>query len=643
MANTKNFIAKNGYSTGDGYDMPTVRPSLLLDFANSKTLDPRITFTRGSTATYWDGHTTTKAEENLVVSDASAGSDVPSMVNARLWVGGGTGTEITAPDGSSDVRKWGADTSNGEHTSYLLYSSVGALPSSPDNKNYTWSAYFKRGSGYDYGTIRMYNMSASGAQIIQVFDLVNGTLSTLTDANGDLVTATITDGGNGWYRCSITFPYKVTGGSLQVGFAPNNSSGITYTGDGTSYGYHWGFQMEQRDAPTAYTATASGGPAIVKYQPTLQTAASGEARFDHDPVTGESKGLLIEESRTNLILHSGSVLTSPWAADYLRTFADYSIAPDGTQTAALVTSNSTTNRHRIKQGFSVSSGSVYTLSIYAKSFSGGTLYINAGSLLSATGGFELSGDGSIPFSGASNVDEGIEYVGNGWYHCYITGTAQTTSGTIFFQVNDAGTYTDVSWGNGDNYTGLLLWGGQCELGAFPTSYIPTSGSTVTRSTDSAVVEGTAFTDAWSDDEVTVYASGTANTNRASNTNLLTITATESNVNNRAGWSFRTGTGSDEMLIDNFYAYGSAVSDYADDAYPYAKVAYRFKNSDFAWAVNYPDNPLFTDSVTTGYGPAKNKLYIGATYNGGAKSTTVEKIAFYPVGLSNATLQAMTEE
>ena len=30
-------------------------------------------------------------------------------------------------------------------------------------------------------------------------------------------------------------------------------------------------------------------------------AAPNEARFDHDPVTGECKGLLIEESRTNLL------------------------------------------------------------------------------------------------------------------------------------------------------------------------------------------------------------------------------------------------------------------------------------------------------------------------------------------------------
>jgi len=44
----------------------SIRPSLNLDFANSKALDPRITFSRTSNATYYDGYTTVKAEENLV-------------------------------------------------------------------------------------------------------------------------------------------------------------------------------------------------------------------------------------------------------------------------------------------------------------------------------------------------------------------------------------------------------------------------------------------------------------------------------------------------------------------------------------------------------------------------------------------------
>jgi len=45
----------------------SVRPSLLLDFANTKTLDPRITFTRASTGTYYDGKTVAKSEENLML------------------------------------------------------------------------------------------------------------------------------------------------------------------------------------------------------------------------------------------------------------------------------------------------------------------------------------------------------------------------------------------------------------------------------------------------------------------------------------------------------------------------------------------------------------------------------------------------
>ena len=41
----------------------------------------------------------------------------------------------------------------------------------------------------------------------------------------------------------------------------------------------------------------------------IQSAADNQARFDHDPVTGESLGLLIEEARTNLLLNSATLST----------------------------------------------------------------------------------------------------------------------------------------------------------------------------------------------------------------------------------------------------------------------------------------------------------------------------------------------
>ena len=71
---------------------------------------------------------------------------------------------------------------------------------------------------------------------------------------------------------------------------------------------------------------------ITKYQPQLMFASPDQPRFDHDPITGESKGLLIEESRTNLIEYSediGGISWSRTASFELNAIC----APDGTISA----------------------------------------------------------------------------------------------------------------------------------------------------------------------------------------------------------------------------------------------------------------------------------------------------------------------
>ena len=591
-------------------NQPDVRPSLLLDFANSKTLDPRITFTRGSTATYWDGKTTTKAEENLFTHSQDIVAGKWNIIQL------GVVDDQTAPDGTSTAQLFTPNTSSNYHYVY-----AGNSPTTTATS--TFSVYAKN-NGANYAFLR--SNSSSGYCGVN-FDLSNSG-SAAVEGSGNIDSYSATDVGNGWYRLTVTFNKNLSSQTQLLINGDSSSVAEVWTGNGTDGIYFWGAQLEQRSSATAYTETDASP--IVKYQPTLQTAASGEARFDHDPVTGESKGLLIEEARTNSLTFSEEFDHSSFTEQSVTVEANQAVAPDGTLTADKLVIDSGAGTHQITK-LGVISSQTCSVSIFAKAAGVNTFTLLDGAAATNGASFNLS------TGVATDVNSGtgtIENLGNGWYRCTAV---MTTTGFRLYCPDAAGTSV------GDGFNGIFIWGAQVEAGSFPTSYIPTSGSTVTRSIDSAVVEGTAFTDAWRDDEVTVYASGTANTNRANNTNLLTITSTASNVNNRAGWSFRTGTGSDEMLIDNFYAYGSAVSDYADDAYPYAKVAYRFKNSDFAWTVNYPDNPLFTDSVTTGYGPAKNKLYIGATYNGTAKSTTIEKIAFYPVGLSNATLQAMTEE
>lgn len=60
--------------------------------------------------------------------------------------------------------------------------------------------------------------------------------------------------------------------------------------------------------PTPTFTRASGGT-FVGSNGLIQSAGNNVARFDHDPVTLESKGLLIEESRTNLVFPSETLTT----------------------------------------------------------------------------------------------------------------------------------------------------------------------------------------------------------------------------------------------------------------------------------------------------------------------------------------------
>ena len=62
----------------------------------------------------------------------------------------------------------------------------------------------------------------------------------------------------------------------------------------------------------------------------IKTAGVDEARFDHDPDTLESLGLLIEESRTNLITYSHEINnTNFWFGSRTYISIDSTISPDG--------------------------------------------------------------------------------------------------------------------------------------------------------------------------------------------------------------------------------------------------------------------------------------------------------------------------
>jgi hypothetical protein len=90
-------------------NFPAIKPTLLLDFANTKQLDPRVTFTRASTGTFY-GTQTAMAEQNLLLR--SQEFDNAEWTKGAVSV---TGNTSTAPDGTTTAETLTADGTTASH------------------------------------------------------------------------------------------------------------------------------------------------------------------------------------------------------------------------------------------------------------------------------------------------------------------------------------------------------------------------------------------------------------------------------------------------------------------------------------------------------------------------------------------------
>ena len=229
---------------------------------------------------------------------------------------------------------------------------------------------------------------------------------------------------------------------------------------------------------------------IVKY------ASNNVPRFDHDPATGESLGLLVEESRTNLFTYSEAFNTNWTNIRSSDSGTTATADPEGNTTGAAykLVANTDNNTHRLdKTGLSMSTSTTYTMSVWAKAaeYTGVSLTIADSSNASHGIYFDLS-NGTFTNGGNAHSGSMIAYP-NGWYRCIAT---YTTPASITWQqcligVLQNGTTKSYA---GNNSSGIYIWGAQLEEDAFATSYIYTPGSTVTRTADLPYIEGSNFSD-----------------------------------------------------------------------------------------------------------------------------------------------------
>jgi hypothetical protein len=353
------------------------------------------------------------------------------------------------------------------------------------------------------------------------------------------------------------------------------------------------------------------------------------ARFDHNPITGESLGLLIEEQRTNLLERSEEFDNAYWTKTASSVSSNSVIAPDG-NLAGDVYIPSTASADHFLFGSVTLTAVAHTFTIYAKNYGQSVLKIGIGVPGTPVANFNLLTGAVGTTSGGATAS--IQSVGNGWYRCSVgfTGTAGSILVVIRSGTTDNFTNSYVS----DGFNGVAIWGAQLEAGAFPTSYIPTVAAQVTRAADAASMTGANFSSWYRADEGTLYAETTLNARSSDllagglglGQNQIFFSPTSATA---ARFRVRNN-GADQALIT------STIVNIAGGS---AKQCAAYKTDDFAFSAN--GNVAGTD--TSGTVPIVDRLNIGfENLNNGYCNTTIRKLAYYPIRATNAQLQALTQ-
>ena len=354
----------------------------------------------------------------------------------------------------------------------------------------------------------------------------------------------------------------------------------------------------------------------------VRTAPNNTPRFDHDPTTGESLGLLIEESRTNKLPYSVDFSNAQWtkinggtgSAPTVTT--NYAISPDGTTTASRIQAElgvgTNPGDYTLVRENILTDGTDHTWSVWLKSNTGADQKV----LLSWYNPSDF------------NISPEPVTVTSTWQR--FSSTKQQAS--FEADIGMRGDATDIT-----RSVDILAWGGQLEDASFPTSYIPTSGSTVTRAVDTAVIKGTNFSSWYNASESTIFfESGIAPTN---NSKYFTFYGSDGGGTELIESAAVSGPGANIFTYADSTVYSNIPV--TDASATKLKFAAGIKLNDVNLAVN---GILGTTDTSATNPDAINQLIIGNYISGNYYlNTTIKKLSYYNKRLPNAQLQGLTAQ
>jgi hypothetical protein len=274
------------------------------------------------------------------------------------------------------------------------------------------------------------------------------------------------------------------------------------------------------DSLASATFARSGTASFVDRNGIVKSAADGVVRDAAyvlaTGATTPTRALLLEPQATNLFERSEEINNAYWSKLASSVSADATVAPDGTTTADKIVEDAANAAHSVRRSISFTSGTTYTLSVFAKAAERTTCRLRMASAgFAAEGGVSVNLATGTLSSTSANFTSRIVALANGWYRVSLTGTANATAaGLVQFQLQTAN-YA------GDGTSGLFYWGAQIEEGPVATSYIKTVSGTASRTADALTFPYTAPPQA-----LTVYARGVEQgaVLSGTDTRLLAITA-----------------------------------------------------------------------------------------------------------------------
>ena len=497
-----------------------------------------------------------KGRENLLLQSNTF--DTTWSPSSSITVTGGQ----TGYDGSSDAWLLKRSDANARYINQSL--SLG-------QSVYTYSVYAKAES-VDW--LFMWTYDGSGSRS-RYFDLANGVAGATVDGTIDVDIESV---GNGWYRCSITYDDSI----IAIRLYPAVDNGSITGGISPAGIYIQDAQLEVGLVSTDYieTTTTTEQAGILEDMPRLDYSGGASC-----------PSLLLEPQRTNLVVNSEYYNTSDWNTGNATATNNAATSPEGVDNAIkLAEATTISSFHYIGESTSgVTTAGTYSISGFVKK--GTRKY---GGLRAVTNGFvnryfvliDLD-NGSLAttntFGSGVTWSHKIEDYGNGWYRIEIMGGH--TSGAIdaSFSLSDVAT-PSFSGGlpvfNGSAGEHIFCYGVQKELGSYATSYIPTYGSSVTRSADSCSGAGNAGV--FNDSEGVLYAEFSTFINAGGGTRRIQIQSSGSTQYVRLQVANGDGTlyvtvynGSQQYLYNDTSFDSTAVN----------KVALRYAPNNFALYVN----------------------------------------------------------